>query len=477
MAKHETETNREPVLPTVPSNIPAQADYVIIGNSAAGISAAEAIRAHDGAGSICMLSREPYVAYGKPLISYLIEGKTEAEHMAFRDAGFYERLHIACGFGPAFEVRALDAEKHELSLADGTRIVYGTCLLACGSTPFVPAEIGGWQNRDNIHSFECLDDALALREDALKASAKAHARGKTSRALVVGGGLTGLKAAEALTALVDDVIVLTHGSRIMSKILDDVASELLIGLLEKHAIHVVKHVSVRAFEGTQPICSQATLTDGTQASFDVAVTAVGVRPACGLAQDAGAAVERGIVVDERLQTTLPDVYAAGDVVQATNAFDKAKRPIALWTNAVRQGKIAGTQMTGAQDACPYGPDYAENIVDFFDIPVMTCGIVNPDPAEDYQESVIAHGDAYAKFVTRNGLLAGYVLVNLPDACGIYNALIGQAIPLDRVCGNLLLRAPRNLDFSEETRWERLHEGYPHTLDRQGFEIDSSLGRA
>lgn len=476
MAKQTTRTGSGRIRHAAQASIPAHADYVIIGNSAAGISAAETIRAHDPAGSICMLSYEPYAAYGKPLISYLIEGKTDADHMAFRDAEFYKRLHIDCGFGAAFKVEKLDADAHKLLLAGGTEISYGVCLLACGSVPFVPKEIEGWRNRENIHAFECLDDALAVQTNALRATKEAHAFDRNSRALIVGGGLTGLKAAEALSALVDETVVLTHGPRIMSKVLDDAASDLLIDLLNARGVHVMKNITVQSFEGTVGHCSQATLSDESIFAFDVAVTAVGVRPASGLAKDAGARIERGIVIDETMETTLKDVFAAGDVAQAIDIFSGSARPLALWTNAVRQGKIAGAHMAKFPHAPVYGPDYAENIVDFFDISVMTCGIVNPEPDKGYEETVFAQESAYAKFVTRNGLLAGYVLVNLPDACGIYNALIGQAVPLSNMNTELFCRPPRNMDFSEDARWERLHKGYPSALDQQGFCTETFPGR-
>ncbi len=457
-----------PLAPEPAETLPQFADYAIVGNSAAGIAAAEAIRKQDTEGTILMLSKEPYLAYGKPLISYLIEGKTDDAHLAYRDASFYERANITCAFGPECEVVALDADQHVLALANGVRVQYGKCLLAVGSTPFVPRSIKNWRNRENIHTFECLDDALAAWQDTVAATERAHAEGRKSRVIVVGGGLTGLKAAEALSHIADEAFVLTHGPRIMSKILDAQGSEQLIELLAERGVTVVTNTSVDEFLGEEGPCHEAKLTEGSTINFDVAIAAVGVRPAMGLAEQAGAEIGKGVVVDETLATTLADVYAAGDMTQVVNAFDGSKRPLALWTNAVRQGAIAGAQMAETPNAPVYGPDYAENIVDFFDISVMTCGVVNPPEGEGFQTIAYQGKDSYAMFVTKDDVLMGYVLVNHPERAGIYNALIAHHVNISELDPDMLGRAPRNLDFDAETRWNRLHESYPTALDRKGF---------
>lgn len=125
-------------------------DYLIIGNSAAGVTAAEFLSAAAPDKSIIMVSHEPYRCYGRPLISYLLEGKTDREHLDYKSADFYEKRGIETLFGIEFEAVALDASAHEVKLAGGEEISYGKCLLATGSVPFIPP-IAGMEGRTNVH--------------------------------------------------------------------------------------------------------------------------------------------------------------------------------------------------------------------------------------------------------------------------------------------------------------------------------------
>ena len=155
-------------------------DYLIIGNSAAGVTAAEFLSAAAPDKSIIMVSHEPYRCYGRPLISYLLEGKIDRERLDYKSADFYEKRGIETLFGAEFEAVALDASAHEVKLAGGEEISYGKCLLATGSVPFIPL-IAGMEGRTNVHTFITLDDALAAWDDVLTATERAHAEGRESR--------------------------------------------------------------------------------------------------------------------------------------------------------------------------------------------------------------------------------------------------------------------------------------------------------
>lgn len=434
--------------------------YLIIGNSAAGIAAAEAIRTIDADGSLTMVSLEPYAAYGRPLISYMVEGKTDEAHMNFRDSAFYERNNITYAFGPEGGVVSLDAESHTATLATGDVIGYEKCLIATGSTAFTP-DTPGLDEAENVHEFMTLDDAKAAWADAVAATQAAHEAGRESRAVVSGGGLTGLKAAEALSYHVDHVVVVGHNARLLPNALDAAGSDLLKKLLESsHNIEFRTGCVIEKVMRAGDRVTRVLLSDGDELEVDVVVTAAGVRPATKLAVDAGAACGKGIICDERMRTSLVDVYAAGDVTQVENTLTGAKRPLALWTNAMRQGKIAGQNMAGSADAETFTGDYAENAVDFFDVSLLSCGLINPREEDGCVEVAHQEGDTYTKFVQRDGKLVGYILVNRPECAGIYDALIGNEIDLSMLDEGMFERVPRNLDFPEALRWERLHVGFP-----------------
>lgn len=444
-------------------------DYLIVGNSAAGVSAAEQIRRNDASGSILVVGREPFAeAYGRPLISYLLEGKAARDGLAWRDDAFYEALRIDRMVGPQAEVVALDAQAHSASCADGSVIRYGKCLIATGSIPFTPP-IEGLEGRENVHTFFTLEDAEGVWADARRAHEDAAREGRASRAVVIGSGMIGLKAAEAVSGYVDEVVVLELAPRILPAVLDASAAALLQRLLEPHGIVCRPGVSAAEVRGPSSRATSVVLTTGEELACDFIVAAVGVRPNSKLAVEAGAEQGRGLVCGPDLQTSLPDVYAAGDVVQVTDAIDGSQRPLALWPNAIQQGACAGRHMAGAADAEPFEGAFAVNAVDFFDVSLLTAGVVNPPEGAGFVERA-EEGDAdYVKFVEADGRLCGYILLNRPENAGVYTALIRNRTPLSRIGEGAFFERPiENLDFSEAERWERLHRCYPSTLDERGW---------
>lgn len=449
---------------------PGFADYLILGNSAAGVTAAERIRQADPNGSIVIASPEPHTAYGRPLISYLIEGKTSEERIGYKDAGFYKRVGATALLGPGFDAVSLDAAAHECAFSGGARIRYGKCLVATGSVPFTPP-IEGLAGRANVCTFMTLNDARCACRLAAQARERAAAEGRESHAVVIGAGLIGLKAAEALSSKVDRITVLELAGHILPAVLDDEAAALLQCYLADHRIECRPGVSAQQVLGEGAQATGALLTDGSRIDCDFIVAAVGVRPNTGFVVEAGAEQGRGLVCGPDLQTSLPDVYAAGDVVQVRDALDGALRPLALWPNAVAQGRIAGAHMAGAADAPAFEESFAVNAVDFFDASLLTAGIINPSEDSGCEVRVQRDEEAgsYAKLVVRNGALAGYILLNRPERAGVLTSLIASGAPLSQLQGGLeALAEPCNLDFPVEERWTRLHCGYPAGLDRRGW---------
>lgn len=460
------------------SNATRAVDYLIIGNSAAGVTAAEHIRATDADGSVLVLSREPYAAYGRPLISYMIEGKTTEEKISFKDDDFYEKNNLETLFGPDFEAVKLDPEAHEVTLANGDVVKYGKCLLAAGSIPFTPP-IKGLAEHKNVYPFMTLDDAKAAWAATSAATAKAHEEGRKSRVIVIGAGLIGLKAAEALSHHADEILVLELAPRILPAVLDGDGAAILQRMLEPHGITCMPGISANELVGEGDDITSAILTNGEEVACDLVIAAVGVRPNSSLAVDAGAEQGRGLICGTDMQTTLPDVYAAGDLVQVTDVLDGAQRPLALWPNAMRQGKYAGLHMANSPKAEPYEGGFAVNAVDFFEVSLLTAGIINPaeDSGCEVDVRVDEQAGTYAKFVRRDGYLVGYILLNRPANAGIYTSIIEQRVPLSELDDAIFDGAPANLDFPENVRWARLHKCYPANLDARGFENIDAKERA
>ena len=442
-------------------------DYLIIGNSAAGVTAAEYIRANDANGSILIVSQEPYHVYGRPLISYLIEGKTTEDEIGFKDLDFYERNSLDTLLGEEFEVISLDAQAHTVTLKNKDIISYGKCLLATGSVPFTPP-IKGLTGKRNVFTFMSLDDAKSAWEMALQATEKAHSEQRKSRMIVIGAGLIGLKAAESLSKHVDEVVVLELAPRILPAILDDQGASLLQKQLAGYGIICMPGVSADEMLGEDDLITAAKLTNGEELECDLVIAAVGVRPNTALAVEAGAEQGRGLVCGTDLQTSLPDVYAAGDVTQVTDLLDGSKHPLALWPNALRQGKVAGLFMANSAQAEPFDGNFAVNAVDFYDISLLTGGVINPPQDAGFVVEEKIAGETYARFIIKDDRLMGYILLNRPANAGIYTEIIERGMHLSELSDNLFEDAPINLDFPTDVRWERLHKSYPSYLKERSW---------
>ena len=219
-----------------------------------------------------------------------------------------------------------------MRLSTGERLAYDRLLAATGSRPFVPP-IPGLETVERTFCFQTLSDASALAE-ALRPE---------SRVLILGAGLTGVKCAEGIRGLCAQIAIADLAPRVLPAVLDDTAAAMVQARMEEKGVRFYLNDSAAAFRG-----NTARLQSGTELEFDVLVTAVGVRPNTQLVADAGGAVDRGILVDGRCATTLPDVYAAGDCAQGYDAVSGEKRMLPLWPNAVLQGETAGINMAGGR---------------------------------------------------------------------------------------------------------------------------------
>lgn len=403
--------------------------YVIIGNSAAAVGAVEGIRRVDREGSIAVVSHEPYHTYSRPLISYLLQGKTDRERMRYRPADFYAANDCA----PLLGVGAVgvDPAAKRVTLADGSTLAYGKLLAATGSVPFVPP-MEGLDRVERRFGFGSLDDALRL-EAALTPD---------MRVLIVGAGLIGLKCAEGIVARVASVDVVELSDRILSSILDAEGAARMQRHIEAAGVAFHLGCSVRRFEP-----GLAHLSDGSAVPFDAVVLAVGVRPNTALLREAGAEVRRGVVTDDHQRTSLPDVYAAGDCTESFDVSTGERRVLALLPNAYRQGECAGVDMAGGEQA--FAGAIPMNAIGFFGLHLITAGA--------YTGEVYARVDAenYKKLFYADGVLKGYILIGDVNKAGIYTALIRERTPLDSIDFELICERPSLMAFSKAERRKKL----------------------
>lgn len=405
-------------------------NYVIIGNGIAAAGCIEGIRSVDKDGKITVISKEEHPVYCRPLISYYLEGKTDLEKMNYRPVDFYKDNGCEVIFGKTAE--KIDSGKKRVLLSDGTVLPYSSLCVAAGSSPFVP-KFEGIESVSKCFSFMTLDDALDLEK----------AVDEKSKVLIIGAGLIGLKCAEGLRDRVGSITVCDLADRVLSSILDEETAPVMQSHIEENGIKFMLGDTVERFKG-----NKAFMKSGKTVEFDVLVTAVGVRPNTSLVSEAGGSVNRGIIVDETMGTSLPDIYSAGDCTEGFDISLEASRVLALLPNAYMQGHTAGENMAGAEKKFDKG--IPMNSIGFFGYHIMTAGTYF---TEKDGGTVYTHKDGknIKKFFVRNGVLSGYILMGCVERGGIYTSLIREKTPLDTLDFDLLQKNPSFAAFSSEIR--------------------------
>jgi NAD(P)H-nitrite reductase large subunit len=407
--------------------------YVIIGNSAAGIGAVEGIRQIDKQNEITIITNESYHTYSRPLISYFLLGKVTEEEMKYRGGNFYTDNN--CKLLANTSVTEINASAKKVALSDGKKIPFDKLLVATGSVPFVPP-FEGLNTVEEQCSFMSLDDAKKL--DAMLSPDK--------RVLIIGAGLIGLKCAEGICQRVKHITVLDLAPRILSSILDDSGAKIVQDHLESKGVEFKLSASVKNFK-----TKTAVLNNDETIDFDILVLAVGVRPNTALL-DKIAKIERGIVVNEKSETSAKDIYAAGDCTETVDASSGQSKIMALLPNAYMQGECAGINMAnGGSNVGNAHFDKAipMNAIGFFGLHMITAGNYTGDA---YTEN--SNGN-YKKLFFSDNKLNGYILIGNVEKAGIYTSLIRERTSLDGIDFALVCQKPGLMAFTKEDRMAKL----------------------
>jgi NAD(P)H-nitrite reductase large subunit len=408
-------------------------DYLIIGNSAAAIGAVEGIREVDKDGEIVTISKEPYPLYFRPLITHLLAGQIDESKIFYPK--FYKEHRVEEILGE--EVVAVHPEDKKVVLKNGETIQYKKLLLAVGGLPVFPQVEGN--NLAGVFTFTTLEDAKNVNDFIKKY--------QVGEAVVVGGGLIGLKTAEALIARGIKVTIVVRGDRVLRATFDRKASGIVEQALRERGCTLITKNTVSKILGEDRV-ERVVLQDGTQLECQLIIFAMGIRPNVELAKRAGINVQVGIRVDEYMRTNLPDVYAAGDVVEARDLILGVDRQIAIWPNARVQGKVAGHNMAGGTKK--YEGSFAMNSVEICGLPTISVGLT--DPKEEGYEILEQYDEvqrAYKKVVLKNDIIVGAIFVKKIDRAGIFTGLIKNKVNV-RLFKDALLRDDFGLVWLPET---------------------------
>ena len=388
--------------------------YVIIGNGIAGVCAAEAIRATAPQGEIIMVGDEPVAPYSRPMICQVLDGSQSHAKLPIRSNHFYRDLKITPLLGQ--RASGIDVVNRQVQMLDGTRIDYDRLLIATGADPR-PIKADGL-GLTNIFYMRTQQDVK--RQVAALPGAR--------RAIVLGGGLVGFKAAYGLLKRGLTVSMLITSGYPLSLQVDPIAGQMILNELVRHGLTVKVGVQVCAFEGNGSV--QAAVTDtGDRLPCDLVIIGKGVLPACSFIPEDRIDVDLGIVVDNHLQTSVPGIYAAGDVAELVDIARGCRWVNALWPEAAAQGRVAGFNMAGRPVAYP--GSLSRNVMRVFGLDVLALGNVNPQDGGKYRIVQTGGPDRheYRRLVLAKNFLVGAVMINRIEQGGVLRALIENRVPI------------------------------------------------
>jgi NAD(P)H-nitrite reductase large subunit len=394
--------------------------YVIIGASAAGIGAVEAIRDVDPVGTITVISEELCPQYSRPMISDFISGKTTLEKMKCRDDHFWEKNDVQALTGRT--VVRLNLADRYVELDGGDRVDFEKLLLATGGKPFIPKIEGA--DKEGVFTFTTLSDAERLATKIERAK----------KAVVIGAGLIGVSVAEALAKRGLEVTMVEFKDKILSLLLDSTASEIVENAIRKTGVTIITGQTVQRILGkpeNDNAVSSAVLTNGDQVPCDLVIIAIGVIPRMELVAGTDVKTNRGIIVDRFMHTSVPDVYASGDVAEAYDFILNENRSLPLWPLAQLEGRVAGYNMAGKK--ADYQGGTSMSALKYFGIPIISVGIANPKEDDAY-EILVKHDSAknlYKKLVLKDNVIVGMTFVNDIERTGIIFHLMKNCVDVKK----------------------------------------------
>jgi NAD(P)H-nitrite reductase large subunit len=400
--------------------------YVIIGGSAGGIGAVEAIREVDPLGTLTVISEETVPQYSRPMISEYVSREATLDTMKYRSDQFWKNNNVQALTGRT--ATKIDFTKKQVELDGGTKIDYEKLLIATGGKPFVPRMEGG--EKDGVFTFTELSSAKGI-EAKLEQS---------KSAVVIGGGLIGVSASEALVKRGLKVTLVELKEDILNLILDKTASEIAEKVLTDAGVTVITGQSVQRLLGKkdkQSAVGGVVMTDGTEVPCDLVVVAIGVIPRTELVKESSVKVNRGIVVDRSMRTSIPDVYACGDVAEAHDFLIDGNRLLPLWPLAHLGGRVAGYNMAGKP--AEYEGGTVMSALKYFDLPVIAVGTVNPENINDYEVLVELKPEktVYKKILLKDGKIVGFIFLGDLERAGIFFRLLKRHVDVSEIKGMLL----------------------------------------
>jgi nitrite reductase (NADH) large subunit len=383
--------------------------YVIVGGSAAGVSAIEAIRSLDRTSPIELFSDEETPLYSRVLLTYYIAGAISKEDLHFRPLEFFKENTVTPHLGK--RVKSVSPDSKCIETEDGKNHTFDKLLIATGSSPKTLNMPG--VDKEGVCGLRNMEHAQKIisRSD------------KTDTVCILGGGLIGLRDGYALAARGLKVKMIVKSNRILSQMLDEESSAMVQERLQEHGIEIrtgrdaVEILGKGSVEGIM-------LDNGEKIDCQMVIIGKGVDPNVGLVSATGIEVKEGIVADEHMRTNVADIYVAGDVAETFDISRGRTSVNAIWPCAFEQGRIAGLNMAGQE--ARYVGSFRMNSLDIYGLPAISLGITRPD-WDRLQEVTRRTRDTYRKLVLEDGRIVGAILVGQVQKAGLLSTLLRKKI--------------------------------------------------
>ncbi len=372
---------------------------IIIGNGVAGATAAEVIRKKNKDISISIYSDEPYPFYSRIKLPHFLGDEIKQEDTYIYNADWYKGNGIE--FYPGTKIKKIEPDKKFIITEKEEKAEYDKLLLATGSTNFVPPIKG--REKNGFFTLRTIKDVLSIKEYSLK----------NRNAIMIGGGLLGLEAARGLKVRGLDVTVVEFFPRLLPRQLDEKGAKVLRKLIEKVGIKVVLNAQSDEVLGEDKVAGLK-LKDGRNVDCNLIIISAGITPRIELAKEVGISVSKGIIVNERFETNIKGIYAAGDCAEFQG------RIYGLWTASTEQGTVAGSNIAGVDTV--YSGTTPSTTLKIVGIDLTSIGVVNPPSptyslegegkGEGYRELIREDGsnEVYKKLVVKDGKIVGAILL-------------------------------------------------------------------
>ena len=396
---------------------------VIIGNHAAGLTAAEVLRRGDRSCRITVISNEDVPPYSRCLIPYIVSGEKRLEDILFKPPDFYQANSIDAMLGVE-AVRVLTKEK-AVMLAGGQKIPYDALIIACGGTPSLP-RLPGVENK-GIFCFRSLEEAQGI----------ARYCDRVDTAVVLGGGLIGLKAAVALNQLGKNVKVMVGSPNVLSQIVAANEAEAFEEHLGRRGMEIMCRTNPAVILGQGKVEAVET-TEGRKIPCQLVVIGKGVDANMGLVQGTDIGSEYGVLVDEHCRTNVPDVYAAGDVAQSQDDVRGQKWLNCLWPHAVEEGRVAAENILGAASSLRRRTSMNSFVIG--ELAMISCGLTGAREGVPGSEEISVKGPGpqdRKRFILKDNRLVGFVLVGNVAHAGVLTSLVTRGVDASEIKDRLV----------------------------------------